>query len=186
MSRKSSEPTEPSTAHRENTRQQTVAEQLTALARRLGPGERLPTFVELRKELGVSVTTLIAALGDLEARGILTRKHGVGIFVAKDALRRNIAMLCDSRFFQGENAASPFWPLLVKQVWQCVRKVGDNFALYFVVVPEDDHEEIGIGVPKAIGDILASDLKQGRIQGVVGVGLSTCVSYWLQHRKSVV
>lgn len=168
-------------AHKESNRQQTVVEQLTALAYTLGPEERLPTFVELRKRLGVSVTTLVSALDDLEARGVLTRKHGVGIFVARDALRRNIAMLCDARFFQGDTAVSPFWSLLVQQVWKHVRENGDQFALYFVAAYGDDHEEIGIGVPKAIGDRLASDLKQGRIQGVIGAGLSPCVSYWLQQ-----
>jgi hypothetical protein len=181
MARKTSEHSDRSPDPRETTRQQSAAEQLTALARKLGPGERLPTFVQLREELGVSVTTLVAALSDLEARGILTRRHGVGIFVARDALRHNIAMLCDARFFHGETAISPFWPMLVQRGWQRVREKGNHFALYFVVAPAGDHEEIGAGVPAAIGDILASDLKQGRIQGVLGAGLSICVSYWLQQ-----
>jgi DNA-binding LacI/PurR family transcriptional regulator len=168
-------------AQKESNRQQSVVEQLTTLAYALGPEARLPTFVELRKTLGVSVTTLVSALDDLEARGVITRKHGVGIFVSRDALRCNIAMLCSAHFFQGDTAVSPFWSLFVQQVWKCVRENGDQFALYFVAAHEDDHEEIGIGVPKAIGDRLALDIKQGSIQGVIGAGLSPCVSYWLQQ-----
>ena len=45
--------------------------------------EQLPAEVELAKELSVSRVTLRDALSMLERQGLVTRRHGVGSFVAK-------------------------------------------------------------------------------------------------------
>src|SRR5688572_9774858 len=54
-------------------------------AGRLRPGERLPALRDLAEELGVNHNTLRAAVGKLEADGVLERRHGSGTFVAEDA-----------------------------------------------------------------------------------------------------
>jgi DNA-binding transcriptional regulator YhcF (GntR family) len=54
-------------------------------AGRLRPGERLPALRELADELGVNHNTLRAAVGKLEADGLLESRHGSGTFVAAGA-----------------------------------------------------------------------------------------------------
>lgn len=49
------------------------------------PGERLPSEGELAKQLGISRPTLREAIGNLESKGIITRRHGVGTFVSASA-----------------------------------------------------------------------------------------------------
>lgn len=63
-----------------------IAEMLTRdiAAGRLPDGARLPPERELAPQLSVSVGTLRKALSELEARGLLTRRHGSGNYVQFD------------------------------------------------------------------------------------------------------
>lgn len=54
-------------------------------ARRIAPGQRLPSEPELATILGVSRTTLRAAVQVLVLEGLFDRKHGVGTFVSETA-----------------------------------------------------------------------------------------------------
>ena len=60
-----------------------VAEILTdhILSGKISPGEKLKTEAELCKQFDVSRATVREALGHLESRGFITRKHGIGSFV---------------------------------------------------------------------------------------------------------
>lgn len=51
----------------------------------LGPGQRLPTEMELCERLGISRTPVRTALGQLTTRGLLERHPGRGTFVADGA-----------------------------------------------------------------------------------------------------
>ncbi|NLE99955.1 MAG: GntR family transcriptional regulator [Anaerolineales bacterium] len=46
------------------------------------PGERLPSEIDLARQIGVSRPTLREALLHLKQAGVVVRKHGVGTFVA--------------------------------------------------------------------------------------------------------
>src|SRR5215204_6138867 len=60
-----------------------------------GPGERLGAERELAERLGVSRSTIRAALADLERSGVIrrTRGRGGGIFVAERKVERDLTSL---------------------------------------------------------------------------------------------
>lgn len=58
-------------------------EQLLSMTQQLGPNAQLPTMVQLRDSLGVSMHTLNEAVREMEKQGLLRSVHGVGIFVAE-------------------------------------------------------------------------------------------------------
>jgi len=58
-----------------------ACEQLQRMAQELGPNAQLPTMVQLRESLGVSMHTLNEAVREMEKQGFLRSVHGVGIFV---------------------------------------------------------------------------------------------------------
>jgi len=66
-----------------------IADQLADLILRTGPGVRLPSEHEMSDHLGVSRSTAIQALRDLEQRGLVLRQQGRGTFSAdpKRAIR---------------------------------------------------------------------------------------------------
>jgi GntR family transcriptional regulator, N-acetylglucosamine utilization regulator len=57
----------------------------------LRPGDRLPTESELARLAGVSMITVRRAIGDLVARGLLSRQQGRGTFVAQARVLSRVA-----------------------------------------------------------------------------------------------
>jgi DNA-binding LacI/PurR family transcriptional regulator len=143
-----------------DSKRDSVGRQLTELARRLGPGQRLPGVRELRSHLGVSQTTLDAAFGDLEARRIVERRHGSGIYVSAQLLRRAIALVCRPEFFCAVGS-SPFWGLLLREAHRRVEKTGEELHFYFAEP-----------VLSALPESLCAQIGHGRLHGVIGIGLS--------------
>jgi DNA-binding GntR family transcriptional regulator len=87
--------------------------QLSQMAYHLGPDARMPTFARLCEQTRVSKATLDAALGQLEAPGIVMRRQGAGIFVSS-ALKRSITLVCDPQFSL-EPRLRGFWELIVEE-----------------------------------------------------------------------
>src|SRR5262245_12772057 len=56
-------------------------------ARRLNPGDQLPTVRQLAVELRVNANTVARVYGDLERAGVLETRRGVGSFVRATATR---------------------------------------------------------------------------------------------------
>lgn len=54
----------------------------------LKPGDRLPTFAEMRAEFGVTPGTVSRALLSLEQEGLIVREQGRGVFVAPPPVKQ--------------------------------------------------------------------------------------------------
>lgn len=65
-----------------------ACQQLKKMALQLGEGEKLPTMIELRSQLGMSLSTINDAVRELERHGMLRSVNGVGIYVAQPTLRK--------------------------------------------------------------------------------------------------
>jgi GntR family transcriptional repressor for pyruvate dehydrogenase complex len=80
-------------------KQGTVADQTVIcltdliLSDRLKPGEFLPPEPELCRQLNVSRTTVREAVRTMEARGLLQRRHGVGVLVADRTYESAVASI---------------------------------------------------------------------------------------------
>jgi DNA-binding LacI/PurR family transcriptional regulator len=55
---------------------------------KLEVGDRLPPFVELQAEFGVTPNTVNRAMIELEQRGLIERRHGSGVYVAPPRVER--------------------------------------------------------------------------------------------------
>jgi len=143
---------------------QEVVTSLTALARQLGAGTKLPTILELCTLLGVSKMTLDRALRELEASEVIERRHGVGLFVAAGlpSKPRVICLICGPTFFGGASNA-PFWELLIEQARARARAKGETLRLLFSA-PD---------AASPLGSALLQDIRAGQVDGVIGVGLET-------------
>lgn len=60
---------------------------------KFGPGDRLPTEVELQKRFGVSRITVRNALDELSLKGYVVRKPALGTFVAKPKIEQELRRL---------------------------------------------------------------------------------------------
>ncbi len=59
------------------------------------PGDRIPTESELIQDYGVSRITVRQALDELEAEGIVVRRHGKGTYVAEKRIEQDLVRLTD-------------------------------------------------------------------------------------------
>ena len=159
-------------------RSEALRVQLEALCRRFGPGAKLQRLAELRAELGTSPTTLNKVLGEMEAAGLVTRRHAVGIFVADDAALQSehLALVCRPSFFQSANH-SPLWDMLLELLGERARASGADFDSYFS--RENDANQ---PLPRP----LMREVERGNIGGVLGVGLPHAAALWLMERVPVV
>jgi DNA-binding LacI/PurR family transcriptional regulator len=161
------------------TKLQETCGQLEDLAHALGPDAKLPTVIQLRDRFGVSVATLNSALTALEAQRIIRRKHGVGIYVSPRIRQRTVCLLCDPSFFR-VSASSPFWNLLVDQVRQRAEAEREAFAFHFTAndpaaVFQDDAGPLQSG--------LANDIVNGRVDGILCVGVMSETMDWIERQQ---
>ena len=80
--------------------------------------DRLPTVEDLAERFGASVGTVHSALGDLEAKGYLTKKHGSGTFIASKhqplTLKDTVALCMSS----GAHVWGELWAMLMSALNQ--------------------------------------------------------------------
>ncbi len=97
------------------------------------PGEKIPSVRELAAEMGVNPNTIMRTYSELQGRGIIDTKRGVGYFVSHDADTIILAWK-KKEFFEND------LPLIVKQT----RMLGITFGElkpYFTSNPNPSQNE---------------------------------------------
>ncbi|MBV9470872.1 MAG: substrate-binding domain-containing protein [Abitibacteriaceae bacterium] len=155
---------------------QATTAQLQTLASQVGPHGKLPTHRQLRHSMGVSITTLNSALSELEARRLIYRVQGSGIYVAATA-RRSIALVCDPAYFQGANH-SPFWDVLLEQARQWATTHDEILSFHFAAPAATAAEQSG----EMLHEGLVRDIQAGRVHGIIAVGLPVPVTEWVRDQ----
>jgi hypothetical protein len=168
------------------TKFQEVCGRLTDLAHQLGPDAKLPTVLQLRDRLGVSIATLNSVLSELETQRVVRRRHGVGIYVAPDIRQHRVALICDPSFFRVVGT-SPFWGLLVEQVRRRAEAEREAFSFHFALesseknAVDNSSDQLGFASP-ALPESMIEDLRGGRVDAILGVGLPQATSDWIERQ----
>ena len=158
------------------TKTQASSNYLAALARKLGPGERLPTMANLSVELGISVMTLNRALSELEAQGIVVRRQGSGTYVADTLSQTAVALVYDRDVFGP--GASPFCSLLLHEATRLAEANDEKFNLY-LTSPELEGEPVGPPIPPDLDEAIRTK----RLGGVLFAGESNPAALrWLLNQ----
>ena len=155
------------------TKLQSTCLQLTQIVKRLGPGAKLPTVRELAEILPASVATINNALHELEARSLIVRKHGVGIFVASHLPHHRIVLICRPDFFC-TIGSSPFWGLLLEQAQRYATAEQEELTFYF----SERRQEAG-----TLTDTQQQEISSGHFHGVIGIGLDACDAKWIRAQN---
>jgi DNA-binding LacI/PurR family transcriptional regulator len=161
-----------------STKVDALAEQLRRIAHERGPDSKMPTAREIRDALGVGMSTVNDALELLEARNVIYRKHGVGIFVSPQLHRKTIAVLMDEMYFRAPGI-SPFWTilwgLLVHEAENRAESRDEAFSFHLVTAEQ--------ATEAPLPEMLARSIQSGQVHGVLGIGLTERVAGWLRSCK---
>jgi DNA-binding LacI/PurR family transcriptional regulator len=149
--------------------------QLSQMAYALGPDARMPTFANLCEQTRVSKATLDAALGQLEAQGIVTRRQGAGIFVSS-GLKRGIALVC-APHFSAEPHLHSFWDLIVREARLRVAGTQYDLTFHFSTNEADGASDGPLLHPSLVDDIVA-----GRVQGALMIGVPVQAVKWTSEQ----
>ena len=143
-----------------------VTEAIREMANSAGAGAKLPTIVELRRDLGASISTLSGALQELESSGVIYRRHSIGIFVSPSFNTRKIRVLLDARVVRAPGV-SPFWGTLWGLLADEAKNRSGQFKeeCIFQVVESLLHSDL------ELAHNLLSEYRVGRLHGILCVGL---------------
>ena len=163
------------------TKLQYICRDLTKQARLLGPEARLPTVRELATSLPASLATVNEALRELEARNIIVRRHGVGIYVSPLIRRRNVLVICRSSFFS-RVGTSPFWGELVEAISQRAALSQTTLTLHFTQINQDKTLGSVASARTSLTPSLMEEIESGLVDGVIGIGLRQLDADWIVER----
>lgn len=123
--------------------------------------DRLDRVPALAARLGVSVNTVLAALGILESEGLIERKSGSGVYIKpRGTARKTVGILIEHDILHPR--CSVFWTQLVRELRRYFSCHGIQSNLYLGEVP------FGTPEPSHVTSRhFLHDLASGRIAGVM-------------------
>lgn len=137
---------------------------LERMARHLGPGNKLPTVRDLCKSMRISRYTMDAALNDLEAQGLLFRKHGSGLYVTSLVQTRRIALVQRRDIAESGQSSATSTHLLIDSLRTEGARRNAMLTCYSYVANHDT----GQFGPQPI----EWDVHNGRVDGIILGGLT--------------
>lgn len=159
-------------------KQQLVVTALTRLARKMGPGAKLPTARELAKALGITLATLTRCLERLEGQGILRCRQGSGIYVNASVDQKRVALVFGENIFSA--SVSQFGSLMLKHCAQRAADHNERFSFY-LDTPSSTGVMDGGEVP-AHQDLVDA-LKEGKLGGIIIITRSSAEQEaWLRSQ----
>lgn len=165
-----------------------IREQLIEMAHQRGPSARLPTVRELCAQFGTTPATLDGVLAELEARQILWRRQGSGIFVSPRLLRRSVAIVFNPAYLRGM-VASPFWSLLVDALQTAAHSRDIDASFHFGAVSLAEHELVpppNQQPPTPAAPVysgLQTEIRDRRVQGVLTIGMDGAAAAWFDAQS---
>ena len=142
-------------------KQPQVTAALVAMAKKLGPGAKMPTARELVRKLGVASSTLMRCIDILERRRVLHSRQGSGIYVDERVAQKSVALVFGENIFSQK--ASEFGSLVLKCCALRAAKHNERFT-FSLDLPGVVNEQAP-AVP-ALLDI-ADAFNEGMIDGVI-------------------
>jgi DNA-binding LacI/PurR family transcriptional regulator len=106
----------------------------------LAPGDRLPSFSQLREQHGVTLSTIEKSLSTLEREGLIERFHGKGVFVReKDKATKTLGFVCGK---QGTSAWGLYWVAFMDGVQQAAHAAGYEILLLNPALASDWQDKV--------------------------------------------
>ncbi len=126
-----------------------------------GPGARLPTETELVQELGVSRSTVVRALRDLQQDGLVERRRGSGSYVrVREPVERKTFGIIVSGLFPDANPGNNIF----SQIFGEMSRVGGERNCVFLVGNTPDERDIDVLIDRTVA--LAERYVEERMDGV--------------------
>jgi DNA-binding LacI/PurR family transcriptional regulator len=156
---------------------ESLSTRLRQLALKRGPDAKLPTVDEICDLFGTNRVSLSVALQELEARNVIYRRRGSGIYVSPQLYRKTIMILLDAGIFLSAYA-SPFWGML----WGLLAKEAQRRAAFreeechFHIVSSEPIKDAPL--PLAVADAIES----GFVDGALAVVNSSEIISWIDER----
>jgi len=99
------------------------------LSRELEPGDRLPTFSQMREQFGVAANTTDRVFSLLAREGIVERRTGSGIFVSAPCLDRATGLIGFVTTGAANVSVVPYWADLLGGARQAASEAGKSVVL---------------------------------------------------------
>ncbi len=104
------------------------------------PGDRLPSFSQLREQHGVTLSTIEKSLSTLEREGLIERFHGKGVFVRKKSkATKCLGFVCGK---QGTSAWGLYWVAFMDGVQQAAHAAGYEILLLNPALSPDWQDKV--------------------------------------------
>lgn len=150
--------------HDESSKVDRLVDHLTRTIATLGPDRRLPSIRSLMTRFSISQSTVTTAITRLEARGMLVRRHGSGIYTSGAANDRPVLAFIDP-----DLAVSPssFWETLLQSIRMRHSDTGPAMEMRFAKAGPQGARALSLEVQ--LRDGLGDQLRRKEFSGVYAV-----------------